>query len=578
MHVTDEVATADLDSLPFQLFLWIAGSDGVIGAREIQVFLRMLENCGWCQSRWARENLHRTHERYAGLWNPQALSGMSRDLEALETGLRDLRRVVALADASLIKADLVRLAEAVARASGGILGHAAIRREERAALLVFSALSDDLLLASDERVRRPRAPVSVPAVGARESSVWTKGRLQVRCVQIVDETANVKTFRLAAASSTRFLYLPGQFITLEIIADGERLVRSYTIASSPSRPHVLEVTVKRVPGGRASNWLHDHLRIGDELTIAGPAGRFSCELVSTAEKLLFISGGSGITPVMSMSRYLNDAADPRDVVFFHSAHSERDLAFRSELELLAARNPRFRPVFTLTDSSTPPGWTGLRGRISLPLLDEAVPDFRDRTVFLCGPTPFMEAVRLALRTGDFPMESFHAESFGGPRQGQSMSTRAPVALEAARAQTAEHPHGHPADRRSPSARLLGVLPRPRLVRSALPLASAPSEPSTPVPITLSPALARTIRSAVVFCTSGQEALDCTKETILEAAEALGLSIPSACRAGVCGTCKTRKLSGDVSMDCEDGLDAADRSAGFILACTARPVGRVSVEA
>src|SRR6185295_15257707 len=108
MHVTEEVATADLESLPYQLFLWIAGSDGVFGAREIQVFLRMLDNSAWCQSRWARENLHRTHERYAQLWNPQALSGMSRDLEALEGGLRSLRRTVALVDASLIKADLMR--------------------------------------------------------------------------------------------------------------------------------------------------------------------------------------------------------------------------------------------------------------------------------------------------------------------------------------------------------------------------------------------------------------------------------------------------------------------------------------
>ena len=83
---------------------------------------------------------------------------------------------------------------------------------------------------------------------------------------------------------------------------------------------------------------------------------------------------------------------------------------------------------------------------------------------------------------------------------------------------------------------------------------------------------------MVFSTSGLEAMASAGETLLETAEKLGLSLPSACRTGVCGTCKTRKLSGNVKMSCDDGLDPDDRATGYVLACTAQPIDRVVVEA
>src|SRR5205814_6001531 len=98
----------------------------------------------------------------------------------------------------------------------------------------------------------------------------------------------------------------------------------------------------------------------------------------------------------------------------HSARTERDLIFRDEVSFLAARHPRFRPIFTLTHAGSPT-WTGLTGRVSPRLIEDAVPDFRERTVFLCGPTSFMDAVKRALTDAEFPMANFHAESFGAPK-------------------------------------------------------------------------------------------------------------------------------------------------------------------
>ena len=110
-----------------------------------------------------------------------------------------------------------------------------------------------------------------------------KGDLTVRCAAIIDETPTVKTFRFVANSPILFNYKPGQFITLNLNINGEEILRSYSISSTPSRPHTLEITVKRVPADRpdlppglVSNWLHDNLKVGDSIEISGALGKFSC--------------------------------------------------------------------------------------------------------------------------------------------------------------------------------------------------------------------------------------------------------------------------------------------------------------
>lgn len=575
MSVSAVTANEQVEGLPFHLFLWVTAPASSIGPRDVQVFLRMLDNGSWCQSRWARENLYRTHQRYAAAWTVEALSRARRDLEQVHAGLRSLREVLPDADVAATRTDLQRLAEATARASGGILGQAGLRRERREALLVFSALADAILTAPEDGARAPGTPTGTG--GGRSPAPGARPRQRVRCVQVMNETANVRTFRFAPVTPGRFEYLPGQFMTVEIEAAGEILRRSYTIASSPTRPGLLEITVKRVPGGRVSNWLHDHLRVGDEVTVGTPAGKFSCELGPKADKLLFISGGSGITPVMSMARFIHDNADPRDVVFLYSARNESDLVFKDELAYIAARCRHFRTVFTLTNA--PADWRGFRGRISAAMIEDAVPDFRQRAVFLCGPTPLMETVRQALGSMSFPMASFHAESFGGAR-----ATSAPAASASAAAPGAETVAPVAPERPRRSSQLLGILPRPRLTLvndagAAIPTpANSTGTPARGTPAQPGAGAPAAAAAAVVFSTSGREARNCAGETILETAEALGLSLPSACRSGVCGTCKTRKVSGTVKMSCQDGLDPDDRSAGYILACTAEPLDRVIVEA
>lgn len=232
---------------------------------------------------------------------------------------------------------------------------------------------------------------------------WTEGDLTVRCVGVIDETADVKTFCFVADPLVLFTYKPGQFVTLEQEVNGEEvIVGSYPISSTPSRPHRLEITVKRVggftgapnlPPALVSNWLYDHITVGDTVRlIGGPMGNFT-GFDKPKQKLLMISAGSGIIPIMSMSRWVYDTSAQCDIVFFHSARTTGDIIFRQELELMAARLTNFRLAITTTRSE--PGQTrlGLTGAVTEGMLLKIAPDFWERTVYVCGPDSFMRLLK-----------------------------------------------------------------------------------------------------------------------------------------------------------------------------------------
>ena len=206
------------------------------------------------------------------------------------------------------------------------------------------------------------------------------------CTHVRAETHDVKSFFFRSPAGHAFAFTPGQFLTLELDIGGTRLNRCYTISSPPTQPHTLSITVKRVPGGPVSNWLHDHLSAGMSVRTLGPAGVFSNAL-HPAERYLFLSAGSGITPLMSMARTHRDLCDDRDIVFVHNARTPDDIIFERELDLLASNLSRFRAHFVCEQLGRRPSWHGLTGRLSLPALALMAPDFLTRTVFTCGPAP-----------------------------------------------------------------------------------------------------------------------------------------------------------------------------------------------
>ena len=259
---------------------------------------------------------------------------------------------------------------------------------------------------------------------------WMKGDLKVRCVGAIDETHDVKTFRFAADPPVLFTYQPGQFIIVTLEINGRLLKRPYSISSTPSRPHTLEITVKRVPSptdspeatpGLVSNWLHDNMKVGSELMVSGPGGQFSC-LANPSKKVLMISADSGITPMISMLRWVFDTGADCDIVCFYSARSPRDIIFRQELEWMAARLPKLRLAISVTKLEPGQVWCGFTGRLTEPILQAIAPDFLQRRVYVCGPNAFMAGIKNMLNNLSFPMQNYYEESFGEARNIKQQSS------------------------------------------------------------------------------------------------------------------------------------------------------------
>ena len=375
---------------------------------------------------------------------------------------------------------------------------------------------------------------------------WDRGDLTVRCQQIIEETADVKTFRFVADSPILFDYQPGQFVNLELEINGKPVIRSYSISSTPSRPSSLEVTVKRVPSpqdiphappGLVSNWLHDNLQVGSKVKLlGGPMGQFTCT-TNPPRKLLMISAGSGITPMISMSRWIYDTVQDCDLIFFHNARSTDDIIMRQELEMLASRLRNFRLAISITRPQPRPSWLGFTGRLDEAMLCSIAPDFRERTIYVCGPNGFMAGVKQIFSSVNFPMNNYHEESFGAGKKKPKKSTSSVVPLTST-------------EQISPPKQEDNV--------AKVDSSSSPS---------------------VFFSQLGQEFVCDEEESILDVAEQQGIAIPSGCRQGVCGVCKKRKLEGEIEYEGDpDALDDRERDSGLILTCIAFPRGKVAIEA
>lgn len=239
---------------------------------------------------------------------------------------------------------------------------------------------------------------------------WSFGQHVVRCVSTRQETHDVRTFYFVAEQSCLFVFKPGQFVTLQLEIAGELLMRSYTISSSPALPSSFSVTIKRVPGGKVSNWLHDHFHEGECLTVHGPAGQFNL-LDYPASKVLLLSGGVGITPLMSMARWLTDTHDLTDTVFIHSARTPKDIIFHRELHHLSARSDRFKLHVVCERQDSGEAWAGYRGYLNRQLLEVITADFLEREIFCCGPATYMAAIRSLLDEAGFDRKHYHEEAF-----------------------------------------------------------------------------------------------------------------------------------------------------------------------
>jgi ferredoxin-NADP reductase len=334
------------------------------------------------------------------------------------------------------------------------------------------------------------------------------------CLDVHQETHDVKSFTFASPQGKRFGFEAGQYFLFDFSAEAQGEPRCYSISSSPHRANAFTVTVKRVPGGKVSNWLHDTMAPGMTVKGQGPLGHF-IRPKAPGTKLLLLSGGSGITPVMSMVRDLADSAEPADIVFLHAARTPADLIFRNELSVLAARLKRLRLQFLPETVTGELAWSGLSGRISADYLRLAVPDIGDRVVMCCGPAPFMAAARSITAALGVPPLNYIEESFDA-----AVIDEPGLDVEAAAAGT-----------------------------------------------TYQVEFARQKRVLDVAC--GQ--------TVLAAAKKASVRLPSSCSNGVCGTCKSKLVSGSVEMNHNGGIRQREIDAGMFLPCCSKPLSDLVID-
>ncbi|WP_413728634.1 NADH oxidoreductase [Sodalis sp. RH19] len=318
-------------------------------------------------------------------------------------------------------------------------------------------------------------------------------RMQVH--HIIQETPDVWT--LALINHDFYPYQPGQY-ALVAINDSED-VRAYTLSSAPGASRFITLTVRRLADGAGSGWLTQDVKPGDNLWLSAAQGDFSC-LRHVDNRYLFLAAGCGVTPILSMCRWLAANRPQADVRVIYCVRSPRDIIAASTWTALG----KWLRLTVFAEQ----GAAGdiLPGRLARDALRELAPDIAARTVMACGPAPWMaqqEADALALGAGRFLQERFHTSPADAGAGG--------------------------------GARLKITHPRPLQTVDA------------PVGVSL-----------------------------LAALESNGIRVNAACRAGVCGCCKTHIAQGDYRTTSTMTLSEQEIAAGYVLACSCYPQGDIVI--
>lgn len=348
----------------------------------------------------------------------------------------------------------------------------------------------------------------------------------LQVVDVVDETADARSisFAVPAEAPEKFVYKPGQFLTVAVPSDQTGIAaRCYSLSSSPHDGGPLTVTVKRTVDGYASNWICDNLKVGDTMRALPPSGIFTP--ASLDADLLLFAGGSGVTPIMSITRTALDQGSGKIVVFYAN-RDESSVIFAEEFTRLASENPDRLQVIHWLES--------VQGIPSPEQIKAFVAPYLSYDVFVCGPAPYMKMVTTVLRELEFPRDRRHQEKFvslGGNPFGD-IEEMQEAEREIAEAESDE----------------------------ADGAADVPAGPAGPVKVE-------------VELDGDEHTFDDwdPKVKLLDFLESKGVKAPYSCREGECSACAIRLLEGEVRMLHNDVLDSEDLADGIRLGCQSLPM-------
>lgn len=341
-------------------------------------------------------------------------------------------------------------------------------------------------------------------------------QLELTVSEIIAENDHTKTLRLTAPGHSLPPFLPGQYLSLTVQIDGVRTSRPYSISSSPTQTAYYDLTIGRVQDGFVSNYLLDEVKVGDTLSTSGPLGNFYYNPLFHGKKLVFLAGGTGITPFMSMIRTFTDQNLDLDILLFYGCRSVKDALFLPELKRRTELHPNFK--FELVLSEPDPADQGRTGFIDANLIKEVVEDIAGTTFYMCGPSAMQrfctsQLESLGVKRWAIRSEAFIApgDVFADPAWPQDMSPDQPVTL------TVQKPSG-----------------------AKLSIETKVGEP------------------------------------VLTALEKAGLTVPNGCRTGECSLCRVKMTAGEVFQPSGALVRASDRALGYIHSCRAYPLSDVTL--
>lgn len=332
------------------------------------------------------------------------------------------------------------------------------------------------------------------------------------CVGIRRASSAMTTLVLAPRAASAIAFDAGQHVTIEFTVDGTPVNRCYTLSSPPTRPERLEITAGRRAGGMLSPRFGDSVTVGSQVRVGSPQGTFTMR-AHPADAYLLLTAGSGITPALAMLRELYDLGRDVDVALVHAQRRPDEIPCRDELELIASGLLHVRLHFVCSAAASAP--TGIiAGRVDAALVARLVPDAGRRETFICGPDAFRQAMIEVAAAGGVAHNRVHQETFAFTDAGVPTTD----------------------------------------------ISDSPTPEAAP-----SPCFSVQFRNlgTTIACPPGT--------TVLAAAAAAGLVVPSSCGEGLCGTCKHTLLAGEVDMRHAGGIRPREIANGKFLLCCSRPL-------
>jgi ferredoxin-NADP reductase len=267
----------------------------------------------------------------------------------------------------------------------------------------------------------------IPAISAQLTPPTNhenvKSPMHLLLSQTEQQTHDTKTLRFQVLDERLLRAKPGQFLTFQWTIGGQRVTRSYTISSSPVHENYVEITPKRMENGCVSVFLNERAEPGLAVQASGPYGRFYFD-ETLHKSMVLIAAGSGITPMISILRYIDDLELATPVTLLYCVRTSADIIFENELLRLGRSLPDFKYEVCL--SRPEPTWKGRSGRLTEEFVSENVTDLNAPTFFLCGPKGFMDNARHVLMNLGVTQDRILQESFGESKpntDSRSLETR-----------------------------------------------------------------------------------------------------------------------------------------------------------